>query len=127
MTDETKQPDLITDVEALPTPVLERQKQANWTSVKIDPTIGIREQVVSVDAAYKVRTNDRTVLADGTFTVTLPTGEKEKTITVKNIGTGTITVSSSENIDGSSTNVLGTQYDSVSMVFYNEWHIVALA
>jgi hypothetical protein len=58
--------------------------------------------------------------SSGTFTVTLPTAASiaGKKITVKNSGTGDVTVDAdgSETIDGSANFLLDTQYDSVTVV-----------
>ena len=56
---------------------------------------------------------------NGTFTETLPTTGiyPRKKFVIKNIGTGVITVSSSVNIDGSHTQTLSSQYQSITV----EW------
>ncbi len=60
------------------------------------------------------------VVANGTFTVNLPASASNsgKSIDVKNIGTGAITVdgNASETIDGATTFVLVTQYQSVTLI-----------
>lgn len=63
--------------------------------------------------------DDGTILCNGTFTETLPTTGiyPRKKFVIKNIGTGVITVSSSANIDGSTSLMLNTQYQSVTV----EW------
>lgn len=88
---------------------------------------GLATNIVSKTTTYTVTVNDYTILCNGTFTVTLPTattflsgadpqGVKiGQVFTIKNTGTGTITVSSTANIDGSTTFTLGTQYQSVSV------------
>ena len=88
---------------------------------------GLATNLVSKTTTYTVTINDYTILCNGTFTVTLPTtttfiagvdpaGVKiGQVFVIKNTGTGTITVSSTANIDGSTTFTLGTQYQSVSV------------
>lgn len=63
--------------------------------------------------------DDGTILCNGTFTETLPTTGiyPRKKFVIKNIGTGVITVSSSVNIDGSHTQTLSSQYQSITV----EW------
>lgn len=60
------------------------------------------------------------VVANGTFTVNLPaaSGNSGKTIDVKNIGSGTITVdgNASETIDGATTFALTVQYQEVTVI-----------
>jgi hypothetical protein len=62
-----------------------------------------------VTAAYTVAASDDVVFADGTFTVTLPTAVAQpgRQITIKNTGTGTITVgrTSAQTIDGAASNL----------------------
>jgi hypothetical protein len=69
-----------------------------------DPTL---RAVTSTTAAYTATSSDDIILANGTFTVTLPTavGNSGLDLTVKNVGSGTITVAAagSETIDGSGT------------------------
>ncbi len=71
--------------------------------------------IVTKVTTYSATNSDSTINCNGTFTLTLPntgvpTGKK---YWIKNIGTGTITVSSAVNIDGATTFPLGTQYQSV--------------
>lgn len=70
-------------------------------------------------AAYVISATDDTVFANGTFTVTLPTavGCGGQAFTIKNIGTGTITVATTAGqlIDGATTYVLATQYDAITV------------
>src|SRR5579863_3347037 len=78
-----------------------------WTP--INP--GIRT-ATTTDSATN---DDGTILCNGTFTETLPTTGiyPRKKFTIKNIGTGVITVSSSVNIDGATSLTLSSQYASV--------------
>lgn len=84
----------------------------------------------SVTAAYTITDNDYIVLADGTFAVTLPYAKPSinRSLVVKNIGSGTITVTaqSGENIDGSNTYPMAAQYDTVQIISDGtDWHIVS--
>lgn len=70
-----------------------------------------------VSTTYSATNSDGTILCNGTFVMTLastgvPTG---KTFRLKNINTGTITVSSSVNIDFSTTYVLNSVGQSVDV------------
>lgn len=88
---------------------------------------GLATNIVNKTTTYTATVNDYTILCNGTFTVTLPTattflsgadpqGVKiGQVFTIKNIGTGTITVSSAANIDGSTTFTIGAQYQSISV------------
>ncbi len=72
---------------------------------------------------------DDIVLANGTFTVTVPLAldTKGRVYYIKNIGTGTITVSgsNSETIDGETTVDMATQYDVIAITSDNtEWWII---
>lgn len=78
---------------------------------------------------YVITSADEVILADGTFDVTLPSavGLEGKEFTVKNIGSGTITIlpDGSETIDGASSKTLSVQYDYIKVVSDNvEWWIV---
>ena len=80
---------------------------------------GYLYNTVSVTATYAANINDGVILANGTFTVTLPDAEqcKNKRYVVKNSGVGTITiVSSSGNIDGAANIVLSVTMESVDLV-----------
>lgn len=71
--------------------------------------------VVSKTGAYTAVSGE-VILASGTFTVTIPITANSQ-ITVKNIGTGTITIApASGTIDGAATFPLDSQYASVSIV-----------
>lgn len=74
--------------------------------------------VVSKTAAYTIVDPETVVLANGTFTVTLPVPSQAnvgKRYTVKNTGTGTITVAapSGSSIDGTATITMAVQYSSL--------------
>jgi hypothetical protein len=78
---------------------------------------GSSTAIKTVTSAYPVVQADGTILANGTFTVTLATTyTKGTTFRIKNIGTGTVTVSSAVNIDGATTYVLNPyQYMSIDV------------
>jgi hypothetical protein len=75
--------------------------------------------IVTKTATYAMTVADQVVLANGTFTVTLPdpTVHAGETHTVKNTGSGTVTVAphAAETIDGHSTISLATQYEGVTV------------
>lgn len=87
-------------------------------------------QVATVTGAYAAKEDDDIIIANGTFTVTLPTITDKnigKRIEVKNTGTGVITVAGAgvQTIDGQATQSIDTQYFSLSFVAqWAEWAIV---
>jgi len=86
--------------------------------------------VRAVTATYAITAADEIILANGTFTVTLPTavGAVGKRYTIKNTGAGTITVgrTSAQNIDGAASNLsLSTSKRAVVLCSDNAgWQIV---
>jgi len=78
------------------------------------------DNIVTKTSAYTTTLTDDVILCNGTFTVTLYTavGNGGRTLTIKNTGTGVITIdgSGSETIDGDTTLDLGVQYTSVTIV-----------
>jgi hypothetical protein len=60
---------------------------------------------------------DDQVYCNGTFTVTLPTGVDGQTFRIINSGTGTITITSAENILGSAEDVILNAGDVVILTF----------
>jgi hypothetical protein len=78
---------------------------------------GVATNLVAKTGAYGVTADDYTVTCDGTFTVTLPiTDIKDgQVFVIKNIGTGTITISCANNIDAFNTYVSSTQYEAVTV------------
>lgn len=68
--------------------------------------------IVTKTTTYSATNADGTINCNGTFTLTLPnTGlPVGKFLRIKNIGTGTITVASAANIDGSPSETITTQY-----------------
>jgi hypothetical protein len=74
--------------------------------------------VTQPTANYAMYADDEIVLASGTSTITLPTTPVAgRRYTVKNSGTGTITITSaSGTIDGAATAVITSQYNSLDFV-----------
>lgn len=98
-----------------------------WTGVTGTPTTvagyGITDVKKRITNAYagtiSLTTANDIVLCNGTFTATLPTpvGNGGLSITVKNVGTGTITVATAAaTIEGASTMVLNDQYESYEFI-----------
>ena len=73
--------------------------------------------VVTVTGNYQPSLTDGTILVNGTATITLATNlSKGTTFRIKNIGTSTVTVASSVNIDGATTYMLNPyQYASIDV------------
>jgi hypothetical protein len=73
------------------------------------------ESVTTLTEAQTVAVDNDVMLCNGTFTVTLPTvtGLNGRFYTIKNIGSGTITIAcnGTETIDGATTQSLASQYD----------------
>ena len=95
----------------------------------VDTTTGLVVKIRTVLNAYTLQMEDTVLLANGTFTVTLPPAGRiaGKAFRVKNIGVGVITVDAvgSETIDGALTAVLALQYDSIDLTSdHSNWHIV---
>jgi|APGre2960657404_1045060.scaffolds.fasta_scaffold09471_7 hypothetical protein len=91
---------------------------SSWTT----PSSGT-PSVLSKSANYTVQTSDGSnvaVLCTNTITITLyaASGNSGKVVTVKNNGTGTITIdgNASETIDGSLTKTITAQYTSLSLL-----------
>jgi hypothetical protein len=84
--------------------------------------------VISAPSNYTMPETVQVVLASNTITVTLPPASTiKKQITIKNIGTGIVTIDgyASETIDGSLTYDLTHQWDSISLVSNGTgWFIV---
>ena len=98
----------------------------------VDLSVGIPQTLLSKTADYTVTTADGahvTVLMSGTYTVTLYTavGNAGRTITVKNIGTGAVTVDpyGSETLDDNATVVIGAKYHALTAISDGaNWHLV---
>lgn len=89
----------------------------------IQPALGaaLKVKYTPISGTYTITANDCVVdCTANTFTVTLPTaaGIEGQVFTVKNSGTGIITVAaaSGEFIDGAATQVLPVQYESITMI-----------
>ena len=65
-------------------------------------------------------------LCTNTITVTMPTGANGKMVTVKNVGTGVVTIAATPNIDGSSgDHILYHQNEVATLVYGNsQWNII---
>jgi len=82
--------------------------------------------IVEVTANETVSADHNTILANGTFTITLPTTIKKGfRFDIKNIGTGIITLFSSVNIDDTSTKTINVQYDAYTIQWDGvQWWII---
>ena len=84
---------------------------ANWVVVGNGT---LSDETVTKTTTYTATNADQTINCNGTFTLTLPTTlAPGKKLTIKNVGTGVVTLSSAVNIDGATTFTLTTQYQSV--------------
>ena len=98
----------------------------------IQPALGaaLKVKYTPVSGTYTVAANDCVVdCTANTFTVTLPTaiGLQGQIFTVKNSGTGVITVAAAggEFIDGAATQLLPVRYQSITMVSNNTgWGVI---
>jgi hypothetical protein len=84
---------------------------------------------VSVSSNYSASVTKPLILANGTFTVTLPAATGSgSTFWIKNIGTGLVTIDagSGKKIDGAQTAQLASQYESVQIFdgASNNWYVV---
>ena len=99
---------------------------------ELDVDGGIALNVVTKTGTYTATTSDHTITCGAgneTFTITLPavSGVTGLILNIKNVGTGTITIdgASSETIDGATTQVISTQYDSITIQCNGtEWWII---
>ena len=89
----------------------------------IQPALGaaLKVKYTAISGTYTVLVTDCVIdCTANTFTVTLPTaaGIQGQVFTVKNSGTGVITVAAAggEFIDGAATQVLPVQYESLTMI-----------
>jgi hypothetical protein len=97
----------------------------------IQPALGsaLKVKYTPVSGTYTVAAGDCVVdCTANTFTVTLPTaiGLQGQIFTVKNSGTGVITVAAAggEFIDGAATRIIAVQYESLTIVSTNTGWIV---
>lgn len=93
------------------------------------PPLNLFVNETAVTTTYAVLATDQTILATGTFTVTLPTavGRAGQIYTIKNASTGVITIAttSSQTIDGSTTELLRFQYHTLTVESDNaNWHVI---
>ena len=85
--------------------------------------------IVTKTGAYTLTSDDVVVLANGTFTLTLPTavGISGKMYDIKNIGTGTVTVDGdgTETIDDGLTAVMSVRYEAITIISDgSNWNII---
>jgi len=76
--------------------------------------------IISITSGYTALATDYTISCNGTFTVTIPSGMTPgKFITIKNMGTGAITVarSGSDTFDGATSYSLPSQYKYVTLQY----------
>lgn len=95
-------------------------KLTNLTATGVVTTGGIVRSIVTKTANYGTASTDWMILCNGTFTVTLTNANAAagQAYRIKNIGTGSITVSpSSGNIDGAASTTLASQYTSIDVTF----------
>jgi len=98
----------------------------------LDVDGGFAANIVAKTEAYTATTSDHTITCGAgneSFTVTLPAvaGVTGLILNIKNVGTGTITVdgASSETIDGATTAVISTQFDTVTIQCDGtEWWVI---
>jgi hypothetical protein len=96
-------------------------KDASITEAKRDRTI------VAMTSTGTIATTTDIALASNTITLTLPAGVDGKIVRVKNIGSGTVTVSSSSLIDGAGSKILYYQNESMTFVYYGSgstWYVI---
>ncbi len=89
---------------------------------------GTKLNLAQKTANYTLTSADRFIVATNTITLTLPTaiGISETIYTIKNIGTGAVTVdgNGSETIDGELTVTLNSQYQAINVISDgDEWFI----
>jgi hypothetical protein len=96
-------------------------KDASITEAKRDRTVVAMTSTATIAATTDI------ALASNTITLTLPAGVDGKIVRVKNIGTGTVTVSSSSLIDGAGSKILYYQNESMTFVYYgtgSTWYVI---
>ena len=74
--------------------------------------------ITTKSSNYTASVNDHTILCNATLIITLPdaTGATGRIYTIKNIGTGTVTISrNGQTIDGASSQTLSTQYQCITI------------
>lgn len=95
---------------------------------------GMLQHKTAVTTTYSVLASDNVILCDATassFTATLPTavGREGQTYTLKKTDSTTnnvnIATTSSQTIDGSTTQALGVQYEAITVMSDNaNWHVI---
>ena len=111
---------MVKDIFPVPVP----PNELDVRTVRITEQEGIIENVETVSATYSILENDRFVIVDTACTVTLPTINTGKLITVKSTVAGTVTIDGGDfNIDGAATLDITNQYEVVSFFFSGtEWN-----
>lgn len=94
----------------------------------------ITEAISTKTSAYTITSDDSVILADATssaFSITLPTavGRSGKKYFIKRINDGsnnvTVDTTSGQTIDGETSQVLTTQYETITVISDNSnWHII---
>lgn len=117
------------------TPTLGNYLKGNgsyWTTASLQDDVNtltlstnVKHNIVSATSAYVALNND-VILCNGNFPVTISATEENigKRITIKNVSTGSITVSAtSGTIDGEPYKILGSQWSSIDVIFdgYNSY------
>ena len=98
----------------------------------VQPALGaaLKVKYMTISGAYAVKATDCVIdCTANTFTVTLPSaaGLQGQVFTVKNSGTGVITVTAAagEFIDGAATQVIAVQYQSLNVISTNTgWSVI---
>lgn len=98
----------------------------------IQPALGaaLKVKYTAISGTYTVTATDCVIdCTANTFTVTLPTaaGIQGQVFTIKNSGTGVITVAAAggEFIDGRATQTLSVRYESITIISTNtSWRII---
>jgi hypothetical protein len=96
---------------------------------KLYDAADVQQAVISKTGVYTATVVDDIILCNGTFTINLYTaiGYDGNLITIKNIGTGTVTVDAfgTQTIDGSLTAALPVQYTSLTLTSDgSNWNII---
>lgn len=81
------------------------------------PAASVTLSVATKTTTYTLTNSDDVILCNGTFTITTQSAASatKKMYYIKNIGTGTCTISAADNIDGSGTLVISQQYAGVQI------------
>lgn len=82
------------------------------------PAASTTLSIATKTTTYTLKNSDDVILCNGTFTITTQSAASAtvKPYYIKNIGTGTCTISAADNIDGLSTLVISTQWAGVMII-----------